>query len=88
MYPALQVQLVITVLARGESEYCGQRLSQASVPCVPLYVPGEQGSHGPRSGPVKPGLHWHVVLPAPDFEEERTEQDVHVSFELALASVE
>ena len=79
---------MIPVLAMGESEFWGHRLSQVSLPSVPLYVPGEQGSHGPRSGPVNPGLHWHVVLPAPDFEEERTEQGVQVPLEIALASVE
>ena len=88
VYPALHLQSVMTVLPGGESELAGQRLLHSSVPWMLLYVPAEQGSHGPRSGPVYPLLHWHVLLPAPHFEDETAEHGVHVSLDDAPRIVE
>ena len=88
VYPALHLQSVMTVLASGESELAGHRLSHGSVPKMLLYVPAEQGSHGPRSGPVYPSLHWHVLLPTPGFEDETAEHRVHVSLDVAPDAVE
>ena len=88
VYPALHLQSVMTVLASGESELAGHRLSHGSVPKMLLYVPAEQGSHGPGSGPVYPLLHTHVLLPAPDFEDDTAEHRVHASLDDAPGTAE
>ena len=61
---------------------------QAPDPKILLYVPAEQGSQGPRSGPVYPSLHWHVLLPVPDFEDDTAEHRVHVSLDVAPDAAE
>ena len=88
VYPALHLQSVMTVLASGESELAGQRLSHRALPKMLLYVPAEQGSQGPRSGPVYPSLHAHVLLPAPDFEDDNAGHRVHVSLDDAPGTAE
>ena len=88
VYPALHLQSVITVLPGGECELAGQTLTHDSDPKMLLYVPAEQGSQGPRSGPVYPSLHTHVLLPAPDFEDDTAEHRVHASLDDAPGTAE
>jgi hypothetical protein len=88
VYPALHVQSVMATLPGGESELAGHTLTHAPLPTVSLNVPALHGSHGPRSGPVYPRLHSHVVLPGPDFEDDTAEQSVQVSLDVAPLALE
>ena len=87
VYPALHVQSVMATLPGGESELAGHTLTHASLPTVSLNVPVLHGSHGPRSGPVYPRLHSHVVLPGP-LEDDTAEQSVQVSLDVAPLAFE
>jgi hypothetical protein len=86
--PALQVQLVFTVLPIGESEPAGQS-SQLPNPVTLLYFPATQAAHGPPSGPDEPALQVQLVksvLPAGEFELDG--QTLHVELVEAPSAVE
>ena len=64
--PALQVQLLKTVLCGGELESAGQLL-QLTAPDTLLYLPAPHAVHVSPSAPDQPALHVQFVdieLPA------------------------
>jgi len=61
-HPAMQVQLVIAVLATRDEEPAGQA-RQAELPVKFLYVPPKQFVHAtPSLGAVHPALHLQSVI--------------------------
>jgi hypothetical protein len=49
--PALQRQLLRSMLASGESE-CSRQLVHSALPLTSLYVPGGHAAQAPPSGPL------------------------------------
>jgi len=60
-HPALQVQLVIIVLANGEKAFKGQN-SHWKFPGIDLYVPSTHFVHCPPLGLLHPALQVQFVM--------------------------